>query len=142
MRMIRAVLVLSCLASPAPAWEFAQTPLCTVSHDEANLSFEMTYDPGLPEYALHLTLKSGGWPSGAVFSLRFEGPAGLTISTNRHVIEGTTLSVTDRGFGNVLNGLQFNVRAVALIGASEFPISLDGAAPSIEAFRDCNLPLA
>ena len=101
----------------------------------------MTYDPGLPEYNLHLTLKDGVWPSGSVFSLRFEGPAGLTISTNQHVVDGATLSVTDRGFGNVLNGLQFNARAVALIATSEFAISLNGAAPSIEEFRDCNLPV-
>lgn len=139
--MLRIALVLISLASPVVAWDFTQTPLCTVTHEETDLSFEMTYDPGLPEYALHLTLKDGNWPTGTVFSLRFEGPAGLTISTNRHVIDGDTLSVTDRGFGNVLNGLQFNGRAVAVIGTSEFPISLDGAAPSIEAFRDCNLPV-
>ena len=139
--MIRSLSLLALLAAPASAWEYKETPLCTVTHEEPGLAFEMTYDPGLSEYALHLTLADGAWPQGPVFSLRFEGPAELTISTNRHVIQGATLTVTDRGFGNVLNGLEFNVQAVALIGTSAFPISLEGAAPSIAAFRDCELPV-
>jgi hypothetical protein len=41
------------------------------------------------------------------------GPRGNMISTSRHALsdDGRTLSVSDRGFGNVLNGLEFNVRS-------------------------------
>ena len=129
-------------ATPTWAWEFSTTPLCTVSHAGADMMVEMTYDPGLPEYALTLTLDRGSWPDGAVFSLRFEGASGLTISTTQHVIDGARLTVRDSGFGNVLNGLQFNSTAVAIIGSSEVAVSLEDAAPSIEAFRDCDLPVA
>jgi hypothetical protein len=50
---------------------------------------------------------------------------------------GTALTVTDRGFGNVLDGLQHNEAATALAGSASLSVSLDGAAPAVEAFRDC-----
>lgn len=99
----------------------------------------VTYDPPSGEYAIHLS-REGGWPVAEVFSMRFEGPRGLTISTTRHVIEAEdtrTLTVRDRGFGNVLNGLNFNLRAVAVLGDLEIPVSLEDAAPAVEEFRAC-----
>lgn len=76
-----------------------------------------------------------------MFSLRFEGAAGLTISTNRHVIGngGLSLTVTDSGFGNVLNGIAFNRQAVALIGDQAVAFSLQDAAEPTAAFRDCSV---
>jgi hypothetical protein len=70
----------------------------------------LTYDPSLPEYTIAIRL-SEPWPEAAVFAMRFEGPRGNMISTSRHVLseDGLTLSVRDRGFGNVLDGLEFNV---------------------------------
>jgi hypothetical protein len=137
MRMI--LLALSLLASPAAAWEFTPVPICTMFHEGAEMAVTVTYDPALQEYAIHLS-REGGWPEAGVFALRFEGPRGLTISTDRHQInpdDPRTLTVRDRGFGNVLDGMTFNTQAVAVIGGVEVPISLDGAAPAVDAFRNC-----
>ncbi|MDJ0821159.1 MAG: excinuclease ABC subunit B [Paracoccaceae bacterium] len=130
-----ALLFLLC-ATPALAWEFRPDPICTISDDAAEVSVRVTYDPVARDYAIHLT-RPGGWPAAAVFALRFVGPNGLTISTDRHQIEGDTLSVYDRGFGNVLNGLQFNHTAIALIGDVAQEIDLLGAADPVAAFRNC-----
>lgn len=128
------------LVSPAAAWEFSPLPICTLSAaQEARV--EVTYDASLPEYAIHITWPPG-WQGGDVFSLRFEGPRGGTISTDRHVIEGDTLTVRDRGFGNVLYGLQFNTRAVAILGTQEVVIDLAGAADPVQAFRGCPADLS
>lgn len=132
---------LSCLtvATPVAAWEFTPVPICTLFHQGADMAVMVTYDPKAGEYAIHLS-REGGWPSAAVFVMRFEGPRSLTISTTRHLIETEdtrTLTVRDRGFGNVLNGLHYNLRAVAVLGDLEVPVSLDGAAPAVEEFRAC-----
>ncbi|MBO6707236.1 MAG: hypothetical protein JJ912_14180, partial [Roseitalea sp.] len=72
-------------------------------------------------------------------AMRFDGPIGLTITTDRHIAsdEGRSLTVTDSGFGNVLNGLEFNHTATALLGDRAVPVSLDGAAPAVQDFRAC-----
>src|SRR6056297_536273 len=137
MRML--TLALACMAAPATAWEFTPVPICTLFHQGADMAVMVTYDPGIGEYAIQLS-REGGWPEGDVFSMRFEGPRGLTISTDRHRIEAEdtrTLTVRDRGFGNVLNGLHFNSRAFAVLGDLEVPLSLEGAAPAVAAFRNC-----
>ena len=140
--VMRAILfALSCLTVPAPAlaWEFTPVPICTLFHQGTDMAVMVTYDPVGGDYAIHLS-REGGWPTAEVFSMRFEGPRGLTISTTRHVIEmedTRTLTVRDRGFGNVLNGLNFNQRAVAILGDLEVPVSLEGAAPAVEEFRAC-----
>ncbi|WP_425038086.1 excinuclease ABC subunit B [Primorskyibacter sp. S187A] len=123
------------MAGPAAAWDFSPEPICTLRL-EGPVAVEVTYDARLPEYAIHIT-RPGGWPEGPVFALRFEGPRGLMISTDRHVVEGETLSVRDSGFGNVLAGLQYNERAVALLGDAAVPFDLSGAGPAVEAFRAC-----
>jgi hypothetical protein len=137
MRMI--LLALSILASPAAAWEFSPVPICTMFHQGADMAVTVTFDPALGEYAIHLS-REAGWPESGLFTLRFEGPRGLTISTDRHQInpeDKRTLTVRDRGFGNVLNGMKFNSRAVAVIGDVEVPVSLDGANIAVDAFRAC-----
>ncbi|MEO0624574.1 MAG: hypothetical protein AAFU49_05345 [Pseudomonadota bacterium] len=98
----------------------------------------MTYDPRSLDYAIALK-RAVPWPDDPAFAIRFDGPRGLTISTSRHQLsEGrTVLTVTDRGFGNVLDGLQFNDTATALTGSAALSVSLDGAAPKVEAFRAC-----
>lgn len=137
--MFRIALALTCLVSPAAAWEFTPVPICTLFHQGAEMAVTVTYDPGIREYAIQLS-REGGWPEADVFSMRFDGPRGLTISTDRHVIEAAdtrTLTVRDRGFGNVLNGLNYNSQALAILGDLEVPVSLNGAAPAVEAFRAC-----
>ena len=131
--MIRAA-VLVMLAGPAAAWEFTPDPVCTLRGGDAT-EVVVTYDGQLYEIAL---TRPGGWPDGPVFSILFEGAAGMTISTTRHRIEGETLRVSDTGFGNVLDGLQYNGRAVARLGPVAEPVDLTGAAGPVARFRDCS----
>ena len=135
---MRLAVLLILLATPALAWEFRTNPICTVTHETPDVALEMTYDHGTGLYALHLTTP-GPWPDDPVFGIRFDGPAGLIISTTRQSFSADRRKVTatDTGFGNVLNGLQFNHTATALLGAVAVPIPLSGAAPEIAAFRDC-----
>ena len=135
---MRYLLPLLCLSTPAAAWEFTPGLPCLLTHSEANVAVELTHDPTQPLFTITLT-QATPWPQADVFSLRFEGAAGLTISTNRHQLskDGRSLTVTDTGFGNVLNGLAFNQRAVAVIGPVEIGVSLDGANAPTEAFRAC-----
>lgn len=141
---MRLTLAFLLLASPACAWDFVPRPVCTVLNDHAASAIDvtMTFDPSGPEYSIALT-RDSAWPLGPVFSLQFDGPRSLTISTHRHRLsnDGRTLTVTDRGFGNVLDGLQFNDQATALIGGIGLPFALDGAAPAVEAFRNCGQTL-
>ena len=139
MRTFSVALALLLTPLPAIAWEFTPVPICTLFHQDPEVAVMVTYDPRSGEYAIHLS-REGGWPKSAVFSMRFEGPRGLTISTTQHMIEAEdtrTLTVRDRGFGNVLNGLNFSQRAVAVLGDLEVSVSLDGAAPAVEEFRAC-----
>ncbi|MBV2360008.1 hypothetical protein KUH32_09495 [Thalassococcus sp. CAU 1522] len=131
---MRSLIAVFCLAGSAlTAWEFTPTPVCTF-RNQTPVAVEVTFDGQL--YAIHLT-RAGGWPDAPIFSLQFDGPAGLRISTDRHRITGDTLTVTDTGFGNVLNGFEFNDTATALIGDLAVPLDLDKAAPAVRAFRDC-----
>jgi hypothetical protein len=83
--------------------------LCTLDHSGAEAEVRLTYDPSLPEYTIAIRVAEP-WPEAAVFAMRFDGPQGNMISTGRHSLsgDGLTLSVSDRGFGNVLDGLEFN----------------------------------
>ena len=124
-------------ATPVMAWDFSPTPLCTVTHEDGGVSVRMTYDPRQAQaYAITLT-RDSDWPDGGVFSIAFEGPAELTISTNRHIVDGPSVTVTDTGCGNVLDGLEFNRRATAYLGATSLSVSLDGAQDKVQAFRAC-----
>lgn len=138
---MRISLLLISLASPAMAWDIrTEGGLCIVEHESPALDLVMTLDPTGPLYTLSLT-QPQAWDDGPVFSMRFEGARGLSISTTRQVIEdnGQTLSVSDTGFGNVLDGLEFNETAVAQLGTDDIAIDLEGAAPVIEAFRACGI---
>jgi hypothetical protein len=141
---MRGVLALFLLPTPALGWDFAATPVCTLSHETAELTLSVTYDPSLPEpYAIDLTLADGAtWPAGPVFAIAFDGAWPLTIRTDRHRLseDGRTLTVTDTGFGNVLDGIGRNRTATALLGGLAVAVPLDGAGPALAAFRDCPLP--
>lgn len=132
-------LAVAVLATPTHAWEFSPSPICTLSHATEQADVAVTYDAGIEEYAIALTRAEDVWPGGAVFEIRFDGPRRLTISTDRHEISngGRTLTVRDRGFGNVLNGIEFNAVATALLGGPVEVIPLAGAAPEVQKFRAC-----
>ena len=138
---MRALIALVLLSAPASAWEFTAVPVCTIKLDTAELSLRVTYDPAEAEpYRIALTLPDP-WPRTDTFGLRFDGPAALTIGTGRHQLsdDGRTLTVTDTGFGNVLDGLAYNATATALAGTTEVPFDLAGARPVVEAFRACDV---
>lgn len=126
-------------AAPAPAWEARIGAICTLTHATETAETVLTYDPALPEYTITIRLRGATWPDAPRFALRFDGPRGMTITTDRHVLSegGAALTVTDRGFGNVLDGLQFNDTATAIAGEAAAVLPLAGAAPAVQAFRDC-----
>lgn len=131
--------VLVASLAPAHAWQAGlEGGLCTLDHSAAAAEVRLTYDPSLPEYTIAIRLTEP-WPVAEVFAMRFEGPRANMISTGAHVLsdDGLTLSVRDRGFGNVLNGLEFNSFALAAAGDRVVWLNLAGAAPEVAAFRAC-----
>ncbi len=137
---MRALALLALIPCPALAWEFRPDPVCTLSHDAPGIRVVVTRDPAaaLP-YAIALTLSEGAWPPAPAFHIAFSGDRRLTIGTGGHVLsdEGRTLTVRDTGFGNVLDGLEFNATARAWSGLRSVDLDLAGAAPAVQAFRDC-----
>lgn len=138
-RACAGVAALVAFAAAAPAWEARFGAVCTLTHEEPHVAVRLTYDPAVPEYTIQLTRRGAVWPGAPIFAMRFDGRRPNLISTHRQVISqaGATLTVTDRGFGNVLDGLQFNQTAHALNGAADVAIPLAGAAPEVAAFRAC-----
>jgi len=136
MRSIVLPALFALFAPPVEAWEFTPTPVCTLVHIEAGAEVVLTYDHGTRLYAIRVTTPQG-WPMAPAFSMRFDGPRPGTISTQRHRLDGTSLTVTDAGFGNVLNGLEFNTTATAFTQTSAVTVSLAGAAGPVQKFRAC-----
>lgn len=135
--MIGAIFV--SLAGVAQAWSFSPIPICTVNHTDAGVELTMTYDPRDREYAIKITLSDRPWQPSDLFAMQFDGARPIFITTDRHQLSDgdRSLSVTDRGFGNVLNGLEFNVTATADLGGQSVDFSLLGAAEPVRQFRDC-----
>lgn len=134
---MRCLIALLLLASPAAAWEFSPSPVCTLTDDTGTLT--VTYDASLPEYSVTITLPDATWSEDPTFAMNFAGPRPIFIQTDRHQIsaDGRSLTVTDSGFGNVLDGLAFNQRAYATSGDTTVGVSLDGIGPAMDAFRAC-----
>lgn len=131
-------LILALVPYQAAAWEASiDGALCVLTHGTEALDIRLTFDPGGPLYTITLTRAEAPWPEAALFALQFSGPRPNLITTDRHVTDGRSLSVTDRGFGNVLDGLQFNDTATALTGDTAVSFPLDDAAPAVAAFRAC-----
>lgn len=136
---MRLIFALILLASPATAWQFAPLPICTLSHNSDAGQLTLTYDASVPQYRITLTLPRGTWPDAPIFGMAFVGDMPINIQTSRHQIspDGRSLTVTDSGFGNVLDGLQYNTRAYAIAGDTTMALPLDGIADAITAFRAC-----
>ena len=126
-------------AGPAAAWEFTPGLPCLLTYENDAVTVELTHDPTEPQYSISIT-PTFDWPAAEAFSIQFIGPFGLAISTDRHRIDagGRRLTVTDSGFGNVLNGMQFNQKMVALTGAARVEVPLTGATDPVAAFRACD----
>lgn len=132
-------IALTLLAAPVFAWDVTTTPdLCILSHDTDGASVQLTFRPSAPEYTITITSPSP-WPEADQFAMQFDGAQPNVISTDQQVLtpDALALSVSDRGFGNVLDGLQYNDTATAMSGGVTVTIPLDGAAPAVAAFRAC-----
>lgn len=132
------MIALLLLATPATAWEAKSIgPVCLLTHSTDEGEITVSHDPSkaLP-YAIDLTVHDG-WQAGPVFAMRFDGLGPRTITTDRHQVTDNTLTVTDRGFGNVLDGLAQNFVALAATGSTSLVIPLEGAAPEVEKFKSC-----
>lgn len=132
---MRLLTLLICLAAPAHAWEFSADPLCTIRDAQKGVTTEVIYDPRNGHYSLTMT-DSAGWGEATIFGIRFDGARSFTIQTDRQRIEGNRLTVSDTGFGNVLDGLEFSTTATPFL-SRERPLSLVGAAEAVRAFRAC-----
>ncbi len=136
---MKRLLILCCFAMPAHAWEFTPGLPCLLNHETEEAAVELTYDPTAPLYSITIT-RAAPWPRAPVFQMRFDGLAALTISTDRQKFsaDGRALTVIDRGFGNVLNGLQYNETATAILGDTTVVFPLQGAEKPVAAFRSCS----
>lgn len=134
---------LSLIASSAAAWEYSPTQICTLSHEGDSGSVVVTYDPMLGDYAISLTRANGLWPDAPVFGILFAGPRQIQIGTDRHRVsdDQRTITATDKGFGNVLDGLEYNNFAIAQAGDVLFRFDLTDAAEPVRAFRNCGAEL-
>ena len=141
---MRWIALLITLSSPAAAWEFQAGRPCVLKDAQPEATVRLTHDPIGPEYSITVTATSP-WVGGPIFALAFIGENPLRITTNRHVIspDGLSVTVTDRGFGNVLNGMEFNTKAIASLGAQDVEFDLDGVKAPMQPFRICAIqPLA
>lgn len=144
MRLILA-LSLSIVPAIAQAWQVSlEDGICVLNHESPAGDLRMTYDPSGPIYSISLTTETP-WPDAPVFSIAFEGLSARTISTTAHILDdgGRRLTVRDTGFGNVLDGLEFNAIATASTGLGQMQLDLSDARPAIREFRACTAtPLA
>lgn len=127
------------MAAPAAAWEFSPSPICTLTHTSDDIAMTVTYDPAITEYTITVTLDGDTWGNDLIFGMAFVGERPISIQTDRHILstDRKSLTVKDRGFGNVLNGLEFNDRAYAILGEQAVGVPLDEIGPAMTAFRNC-----
>lgn len=140
MRACAFACLISCIgATSAAAWAFEETDICTVSHVSPELSVVLTYDPAAVVYTITLSRPVVTWPQSESFRLRFDGARPLIIGTDRHQLseDRHSISVSDSGFGNVLDGIQFNDAMIALVGDDEISLSTADADAAMQAFRAC-----
>ncbi|MBE1283564.1 MAG: hypothetical protein GJ676_09665 [Rhodobacteraceae bacterium] len=137
---MRAVLVSLLLCPPAYAWEATVGEICTLSHDMETAHVFLTYDPAQPLYTLTITHRTDRWAASPWFAMRFDGPKPIEIATALHTLsdDQTALTAADTGFGNVLDGLEYNETALAFTQDQVIRIPLDGAAPEVRKFRSCS----
>ena len=128
-----------CFAAPATAWEFTPGVPCILSDIQGDTRIELTHDPRAPLYSLSIT-RAQPWDEGQIFSMTYLGPRGFQIATSRQTFQddGRTLRVEDRGFGNVLDGMEYNGTALANLGDTDVRIDLEGAAEPVREFRRCS----
>ncbi|WP_297618325.1 hypothetical protein [uncultured Roseicyclus sp.] len=139
MRMVLPILFSLC-PLPALAWEAGRIgAVCTLTSQSGDMA--LTHDPAGPVFSITVT-RGEPWPEAALFGIAFLGGDALTITTDRHIRsdDGLSITVTDRGFGNVLAGMARNATATAFAGQVSLTVSLAGAAPEVAIFAACEAP--
>ena len=140
MRLLTFVALLLSAAAPALGWETRSDSVCRIEADTPAARVTIAYDPVRTLYAIFLT-RSAPWPDASSFSIRFDGARPNVIATDRHFFpngDSRTVSVVDRDFGNVLDGLAAGgVAHIGFDGEGTTMIPLTGAAPAVTAFRAC-----
>lgn len=143
--LCRISIALLTLTAPANAWEFTPGSPCLLTSPPGDVAMALTYDPSAPRYTVSITAPEP-WPKSQLFVMQFDGPIARQIGTNRHTLsdDGRTLTVTDSGFGNVLDGMAEGAQVVALAGDVAVVISLSGVKAPLAAFRACEavIPLS
>lgn len=93
-----------------------------------------------PLYTLTVTLRSSTWSPSPWFTMRFEGSTPIGIVTARHALSQNQFDLTasDTGFGNVLDGLEYNDTTLVHTQNQVVQFPLDGAAPEVRKFRNCS----
>ncbi|MBZ8118562.1 hypothetical protein KUD11_07845 [Roseovarius sp. LXJ103] len=133
-----AIIALLACTAPAHAWEFTPGAPCLLTSPPGDVAMALTYDPTTPRYTVSITAPEP-WPQSPLFVMRFDGPSARQIGTNRHTLsdDGRTLTVTDSGFGNVLDGMAEAGQVVALTGDVAVALSLSNVKAPLAAFRAC-----
>ncbi|MBL4628189.1 MAG: hypothetical protein JKY00_09155 [Roseicyclus sp.] len=105
---------------------------------EDGADIRLTFDPSLPLHTITLA-GPAPWPAPPTFEIWFEGVQSNFTHPNRHVVspDRRRLNVSDRGFGNLLDGLQFNHTTTAISAEITLMVSLGRAASAVAAFRAC-----
>ncbi|MEL7258794.1 MAG: hypothetical protein AAFN80_13260 [Pseudomonadota bacterium] len=136
---MRLLAFLCLLPTSLHAWEFTPGLPCRLGHATADAAIELTYDPTQPFYTVTVT-RTAPWPQTEGFQMQFTGPQARRIGTNRHQLseDRRSLMVADTGFGNLLDGLQFNDTTTAIAGDITVTFPLDGIAEPLAAFRACD----
>lgn len=121
------------------SWRFDETTACVITGETPETVVVVIHDYQAGRYTIAVSQTGQTWTPGPDLSIAFQGGRELVIGTDQHFLsdEGDVLMVTDRGFGNVLDGMQFNQRMTINTGEHIVKIDLNGAAAAVAEFRDC-----
>ena len=138
LRLMRSFFAVLILTTPAHAWEFTPGVPCLLTHDTGATQIELTYDPRQPLYSITVS-QDAAMPDSPFFAMRFDGPRPNTIASARHEMgnNNRSVTVTDTGFGNVLDGLQYNISTTIILAETMLTVSLKDASGPVQLFRDC-----
>lgn len=142
MRLALSLTFLTLLPLPALAWEHVEGETCNIEASFETADVTVTYFPRDRAYAIFLRNKIGPYPDDrSVLSIAFIGARPNTIRTRDFFFpdgDPSVVSVIDRGFGNVLDGLAYNDTAHLFLDDERIlSIPLDGATEPVAAFRTC-----
>ena len=97
---MRLAALLICLSTPAFGWQSSFSgSVCLLTHETEEAEVVVRHDPRqtLP-YAIQIRRTASVWQAAPLFSIRFDGPGELTISSDRYRLsgDGAVLEVADK----------------------------------------------